>query len=111
MKFRTHLSLIIPAAGIIALLAAMPVCAQIQSPSRVIRLSFVEGNVTVQRPDVQGWAEAPVNTPLQEGFKLSTGENSFAEIQFENGGAIRLGQISLLDFTVLQLAPNGGKIN
>ena len=98
MKPRTHPSPLIAAAGIIALLTAMPVCAQIQSPSRVIRLSFVEGTVTVQRPDVQGWAEAPVNTPLQQGFKLSTGENSFAEIQFENGGAIRLGEQSLMEF-------------
>jgi hypothetical protein len=92
MKPRTHLSPLIAAAGIIVLLTAMPVCAQTQSASRVIRLSFVEGTVTVQRPDVQDWAEAPVNTPLQQGFKLSTGENSFSEIQFENGGAIRLGE-------------------
>ena len=111
MKFRTHLSLIIPAAGIIALLTAMPVCAQIQSPSRVIRLSFVEGNVTVQRPDVQGWAEAPVNTPLQQGFKLSTGENSFAEIQFENGGAIRLGEQALIEFTELAQDASGVNMN
>jgi hypothetical protein len=64
------------AAGFIALLAVMPVWAQNNSHARVVRLSFVEGEVTVQRPDVQAWAEAPVNTPLQEGFKLSTGENS-----------------------------------
>jgi hypothetical protein len=71
----------------------------------------VEGDVTVARPDVQGWAQAPVNTPLQEGFKLSTGENSFAEVQFENGGTIRLGQLAMLDFTQLALTAGGGKIN
>ena len=98
-------------AGFIALLTINPAWAQSNSHARIVRLSFVEGDVTVQRPDVQAWAEAPVNTPLQEGFKLSTGENSFAEIQFENGGTIRLGQLSLLDFPVLELAPNGGKIN
>ena len=97
--------------GFIALLTSMPVWAQSYSQARIVRLSFVEGNVTVQRPDVQAWAEAPVNTPLQEGFKLSTGENSFAEIQFENGGTIRLGELALLDFTRLELAPDGGKIN
>lgn len=111
MKPRTHLLLLIVAAGIITLLTAMPVCAQTQSASRVIRLSFVEGNVTVQRPDVQGWAEAPANTPLQQGFKLSTGENSFAEIQFENGGAIRLGEQSLMELTELALDASGVNIN
>ena len=111
MKPRRYLFLEIFAAGFIALLTAMPVCAQIYSQSRVIRLSFVEGNVTVQRPDVQAWAEAPANTPLQQGSKLSTGENSFAEIQFENGGTIRLGERALIDFTELALDSSGGTIN
>ena len=111
MKPRIRFSLGILTAGFIALLTVIPVWAQSYSHARIVRLSFVEGDVTVQRPDVQAWAEAPVNTPLQEGFKLSTGENSFAEIQFENGGTIRLGQLALLDFTELELAPNGGKIN
>ena len=111
MKSRKPLSFAILASGFIALLMASPAWAQISSQARIVRLSFVEGDVTVQRPDVQAWAEAPVNTPLQEGFKLSTGENSFAEIQFENGGTIHLGQLALLNFTKLELAPNGGKIN
>lgn len=111
MKPLIRFSLGILTAGFIALLTASPGGAQSYSHARVVRLSFVEGNVTVERPDVQTWAEAPVNTPLQEGFKLSTGENSFAEVQFENGGTIRLGQLALLDFTQLELAPNGGKIN
>jgi hypothetical protein len=111
MKPRIRSSLEILTAGFFALLTVIPVRAQSYSHARIVRLSFVEGNVTVQRPDVPAWAEAPVNTPLQEGFKLSTGENSFAEVQFENGGTIRLGQLSLLKFTELELAPDGGKIN
>ncbi len=111
MKPRIHFSLEILTAGFIALLTTSSVWAQSYSHARIVRLSFVEGSVTVQRPDVQAWAEAPVNTPLQEGFKLSTGENSYAEIQFENGGTIRLGQLAFLDVTALELDPNGGKIN
>src|SRR5208283_4764470 len=98
MKPRIRFSLGILTAGFIALLSGTPVWSQSYSHARVVRLSFVEGDVTVRRPDVQAWAEAPVNTPLQEGFKLSTGENSFAEIQFENGGTVRLGRLSLIDF-------------
>jgi hypothetical protein len=111
MKPRIRFSLGILTAALTALLTINPAWAQSYSHARIVRLSFVEGDVTVQRPDVQAWAEAPVNTPLEEGFKLSTGENSFAEIQFEDGDAIRLGQLSLLDFTQVELAPNGGKIN
>jgi hypothetical protein len=85
--------------------------AQDSSHARIVRLSFVEGTVTVQRPDVPDWSEAPVNTPLQEGFKLSTAENSFAEVEFENGSTIRLGQLSLLEFSQLALQTSGGKIN
>jgi hypothetical protein len=111
MKPRVRFTMGILAAGVAALLTAMPVGAQSNSQPRVARLSFVEGEVTVERPDLPVWAEAPVNTPLQEGFKLSTGEGSFAEIQFENGSSIRLGQLALIDFTELGLAPNGAKVN
>ncbi len=84
---------------------------QTYSHARVVRLSFVEGNVTVQRPDIEDWAEAPTNTPIQEGFKLSTAESSFAEVEFENGSTVRLGQLSLLEFTQLALGSDGSKIN
>ena len=84
---------------------------QTYSHARIVRLSFVEGTVTVQRPDVADWAEAPMNTPLQEGFKLSTAERSFAEVEFENGSTLRLGQLSMLEFTQLALAPDGSKIS
>jgi len=82
------------------------------SHARVVRLSFTEGAVTTQRPDLPDWSTAPVNTPIQEGFKLSTGENSFAEVEFENAlSTARIGQLSLLEFNQLALAPDGGKVN
>ena len=87
-----HLHLFaIPTFLLVALVTSIPSWAQDSSRARAIRLSYVEGNVTIQRPDAKDWAQAPMNTPLQQGFKISTGEASFAEMQFENGGAIRLG--------------------
>jgi hypothetical protein len=85
--------------------------AQTNSHVRIVRLSFAEGTVSIQRPDVPGWTIAPVNTPIQEGFQLSTGKASFAEVEFENGSTARLGEFSLLEFTELSLAPSGGKVN
>jgi hypothetical protein len=81
------------------------------SHARIVRLSFVEGTVTLQRPDIADWAAAPINTPIQEGFKLSTAEKSFAEVEFENTSTARLGQDSLVDFNQLVITPSGGKVN
>ena len=85
--------------------------AQEYSHARIVRLSFIEGTAAVQRPDVDEWAAALVNTPIQEGFKVSTAEDGFAEVEFENASTARLGQLSLLEFTQLVLAPSGDKVN
>ena len=78
---------------------------------RVVRLSFVEGTVTVRRPDSTEWTSATVNTPIQEGFSVATDKKSFAEVEFENGSTARLGELSVIDFTQLALSPQGGHIN
>jgi hypothetical protein len=92
---------------------ALTICraAEDYSHVRIVRLSFVEGTVSLQRPDVSEWAEAPVNTPIQEGFQIATAEGGFAEVEFENASTVRLGQLSLLEFTQLALLPSGGKVN
>ena len=97
--------------GMVWLGAAVRLSAQANSHVRIVRLSFAEGTVSIQRPDVTGWTTAPVNTPIQEGFQLSTGRSSFAEVEFENGSTARIGELSLLEFTELSLAPSGGKVN
>lgn len=78
---------------------------------RVVRLSFVEGRAAVRTPGSDQWGEATVNTPIQEGFSLSTDEKSFAEVQFENGSTVRLGQLSVIDFTQLALTAKGDHLN
>ncbi len=75
---------------------------------RVVRLSFTEGTVTIQRPDAEEWSLGPVNTPIQEGFKVATAKDGFAEIQFENAlSTVRLGELSEVEFNQLQLSPEG----
>jgi FecR protein len=80
------------------------------SRARIVRLSFVEGTVTVLRPS-SDWASAPVNTPIQEGFQLSTDKNSFVEVQFENGSTARVGELALLKFDQLGLTEAGDPLN
>jgi uncharacterized protein YaiE (UPF0345 family) len=78
---------------------------------RIVRLSFAEGTVTVRRGGSTDWSTATANTPLEEGMKLSTGDDGFAEVEFENGSTARIGQLSTLVFTQLALMPSGGKVN
>jgi hypothetical protein len=111
MKQRPRLHGWLIGAGLATFLFTGVIRAQTYSHARIVRLSYVEGTVTVQRPDVPEWAQAPINTPLQEGFKLSTAENSFAEVEFENTSTVRLGQLTTLEFTQLGLLPSGGKLN
>ncbi len=98
------------AAGILVLPAARA-AEQGLSHVRVVRLSYVQGTVAVKRPGATEWAKALVNTPIQEGFELSTSANSYAEVQFENGSTARLGELSKLQFSQLALAADGGKLN
>ena len=105
------LFVLLAAALIASTLNLSPARAQSNSQVRIVRLSFVEGTVRMYRPDADQWAKAFVNTPIQQGFKIATDANSFAEVEFENGSTARLGQSSELDFTRLALSPEGGKIN
>lgn len=93
--------------------AAAPQAPQMKGYShvRVVRLSFVDGTVMVQRPGSTEWTEGRVNTPIEEGFALKTNQGSYAEVEFENGSTVRLGQLSELNFTEMALAPDGSKIN
>lgn len=104
----------LPIALIVASSCVAAICAVAEdgeySRARIVRLSFVEGTVTVLRP-ASDWANAPVNTPIQEGFQLSTDKNSFAEVQFENGSTARVGELALLKFDQLGLTESGDSLN
>jgi hypothetical protein len=75
---------------------------------RVVRLSLVEGDVQVARPDQQGWETAVVNLPIQQGYTVAT-NNGRAEIEFESGATARLAENSMLEFTELAQA-DGNRI-
>jgi Family of unknown function (DUF6600)/FecR protein len=110
MRIRTILSKVVW--GLSALLCAGALAwAQEYSHVRIVRLSFEEGTVNLTRPNVPGAEEASVNTPIQEGFSLSTLPDSFAEVEFENASTARIGQLSELGFNQLALDVNGSKLN
>ncbi len=70
--------------------------------ARVVRLSLVDGDVQVARPELQGWEQALLNLPIQQGYTVAT-NNGRAEIEFESGATARLAENSVLEFTELAL--------
>lgn len=77
---------------------------------RVVRLSYVSGNVCVLRPGSSEPEAAPVNTPLQEGFTLTTSGNSYAEAEFEDGSTARVGELSSMTFSQLARDAQGDTV-
>jgi ferric-dicitrate binding protein FerR (iron transport regulator) len=82
-----------------------------KSHARVVRLSYVSGTVTINRPGSSEAEEAMANTPIQQGFELSTSSGSYAEVEFENRSTARLGEQSKLLFRELDLDAAGDKLN
>jgi hypothetical protein len=95
---------------------ANPDDAQATSPTgvshaRVVSLSLVSGTVIARRPGSTKWNRATLDTPIEEGVSIATAKHSFAEVLFENGSTVRLGELSRIDFTQLALAAHSGHIN
>ncbi len=99
------------AMGMSARLNGKEIAAKGYSHVRIVRLSFVNGPVLVKRAGSTQWAKALVNTPVEQGFTISTGGGGFAEVEFENGSTARLGENSKLRFDELALTPKGATVN
>ena len=91
----------------LCLCAGAPANAQDYSHIRIVRLSFIEGNVQYQRPG-QDWQDARLNLPIEQGYALRT-DDGYAEVEFESGLEMRLAQNSSVEFTELSLV-NGGHV-
>src|SRR5687767_4479704 len=70
-------------------------------PTRLLRVSLLEGNVTYQRTDLERWVDLSVNTPILEGDKIWVGRGGRAEVEFENGGFVRLSENTIIEFSRL----------
>jgi hypothetical protein len=94
-----------------AVLAAafLVVSASAESKARIVRLSQVQGTVQIDRAAGDGFDKAFINLPVIEGSKLKTGKDGRAEVEFEDGSALRLAPGSEVDFTRLALGDDGQK--
>src|SRR5260370_10601097 len=91
--------------------AFLVVSASAESKARIVRLSEVQGTVQIDRATGDGFDKAFINLPVIEGSKLKTGKDGRAEVEFEDGSALRLAPDSEIAFTRLALGDDGQKLS
>jgi hypothetical protein len=101
-------------AGMLAA-GALTMYAQNDPPSRVARLNFLEGSVSLQAAGQEDWTAAAPNYPLTIGDHLWADDNAHAELHI-GSTAIRLSQHTALAFLNLddrmtQVRLSAGTIN
>src|SRR5882762_1795279 len=74
----------------ITLFGAASLMAQVDSGHGVARVSLIHGDVSTQRGDSGDTAAAALNAPIVTGDKISTGDNSRAEVQLDFANVLRL---------------------
>ena len=72
-------------------------------PTRVARISYVDGSVSIQPGGTGDWGSAPLNRPMTIGDKLWTDKDSRAELQ-TGVVSIHLGSMTALSFLNLDQA-------
>ena len=92
----------------IVLIAALG--AQAESHVRIVRLSFVDGQVQIAHAD-QGLDRAVLNTPIVEGTRIVTRGDGLAEVEFEDQSALRVAENSEVKFRRLSLTDTGAKVD
>ncbi len=95
--------------GLLMAVTSLPAAAD--SQVRIVRLSFIVGDVKMDRRDGEGIERAIQNTPITQSMRIVTGDDGRAEVEFEEGSTIRLAPNSAIEFTRLSLRDSGGKFN
>jgi Family of unknown function (DUF6600)/FecR protein len=92
------------------LLVAASVSVQAESHVRIVRLSYIDGQVQMENAS-QGLNRAILNTPIVEGTRIVTRSDGLAEVEFEDQSALRLAGNSEVNFRRLALTDTGAKVN
>ncbi len=82
-----------------------------ESSARIVRLSYLDGNVQVDRGAGQGLERAILNLPVTQGMQVITGKDGTAEIEFEDGSTLRLVPNTSVNFARLALRDDGRRIS
>jgi FecR protein len=94
-----------------ALVLAAAAGAFAESYVRIVRLSYLNGQVQTDRATGLGLERAILNTPITQGVRVVTGDGGLAEVEFENESALRIAENSEIEFRGLSMNDSGAKIN
>lgn len=94
-----------------ALVLAAAAGAFAESHVRIVRLSYLSGQVQTDRATGQGLERAILNTPITQGVRVVTGNDGLAEVEFENESTLRIAQNSEIQFRTLSMNDYGAKTN
>lgn len=95
------------ATAALLLLGSLPAFSD--SQVRIVRLSYVEGGIQIDRGS--GYEKAFLNLPIAQGTKIRSADNGRAEVEFENGSTMRITPKTEVEFSQLSLRDSGGKVS
>lgn len=97
------------------LLAGALICVAVplwaDSNVRIVRLSYLDGDVQIDRGAGQGLERAVLNMPVVQGTRLSTQSGATAEVEFEDGSTLRLIPATTVEFRTLVLRDSGERVS
>jgi len=76
---------------------------KVEAGLRTAKILFVEGNVRVKRAGSMEWIQAFKDMDLAMDDKLRTLRDSFAAIEFDKGGVLKVGPETLVSVTDLRI--------
>jgi hypothetical protein len=80
------------------------------SKVRIVRLSEVKGEVSMDRALGRGMESAVANLPIVEQTRVQTAMGA-AEVEFEDNSSLRIGPNSVVEFPKLERLPNGATVS
>jgi len=90
----------------LVLLVAVPAIAD--SHARIVRLSYIDGDIEIDKAEGRGFTTAYLNMPIAYQQKVWARDGE-AEVEFEDGSSIRLTPDTIVAFTDLSLGSDGRK--
>lgn len=94
--------------ALFAVLASLSAMAD--SNVRIVRLSYIEGEVQISRGTGGTYEKAIVNLPITQGARIKTADGR-AEVEFEDGSTLRVVADSTVEFSKLSLRDSGAKVS
>lgn len=96
---------------LVALLLLLAPCLKADSNIRIVNLSFVQGDVSIDQGTGHGFKHAVMNMPVTSTTQVRTGDDGLAEVQFEDGSTLRIIGNTSVVFQPLSLTEKGIRIS